>query len=105
MLSCQDVVVRGAYRCADAAAGRRACAELGAGAQVADAFREHLKADEGAEYDQLIEIDLNELQPQARPGLCRPLLLQRRAMQSTLFFARTSAAGGLHCVAAPFHRA
>ncbi len=39
-------------------------------AQVADAFREHLKADEGAEYDQMIEIDLNELQPQARPGPC-----------------------------------
>ena len=34
--------------------------------QVADAFREHLRADEGAEYDQMIEIDLNELQPQAR---------------------------------------
>ncbi|KAK9837289.1 hypothetical protein WJX81_003731 [Elliptochloris bilobata] len=33
-------------------------------AKVADAFREHLRADEGAEYDQLIEIDLNELQPQ-----------------------------------------
>ena len=38
----------------------RAC-----GRQVADAFREHLRADEGAEYDQMIEIDLNELQPQA----------------------------------------
>jgi len=43
---------------------------MGAVAQVADAFREHLKADEGAEYDQMIEIDLNELQPQARPGSC-----------------------------------
>ena len=39
---------------------------------MADAFREHLRADEGAEYDQMIEIDLNELQPQARS---RALLL------------------------------
>ncbi len=36
---------------------------------MADAFREHLRADEGAEYDQVIEIDLNELQPQARSAL------------------------------------
>ena len=39
---------------------------------MADAFREHLRADEGAEYDQMIEIDLNELQPQARSASAAP---------------------------------
>lgn len=33
-------------------------------AKLADAFRESLRPDEGAEYDQLIELDLNELEPQ-----------------------------------------
>ena len=33
-------------------------------AKLADAFRESLRADEGAEYDQIIEIDLSELEPQ-----------------------------------------
>ena len=50
---------------------------------MADAFREHLKADEGAEYDQMIEIDLNELQPQACPG-------PRKLHLSTRMLARLS---------------
>lgn len=33
-------------------------------AKLADAFRENLRPDEGAEYDQVVEIDLNELEPQ-----------------------------------------
>lgn len=33
-------------------------------AKLADLFREHLRPDEGCEYDQTIEIDLNELEPQ-----------------------------------------
>ncbi len=34
-------------------------------AKLADAFRENLRADEGAEYDQTIELNLSELEPQA----------------------------------------
>ena len=33
-------------------------------AKLADAFRENLRADEGAEYDQVIELNLSELEPQ-----------------------------------------
>ena len=33
-------------------------------ASLADAFAENLRADEGAEYDQIIEINLSELEPQ-----------------------------------------
>ena len=35
-------------------------------ANLADTFREHLQADKGAEYDQTIEINLSELEPQVR---------------------------------------
>ena len=35
-------------------------------AKLADAFREHLRADEGAQYDQIVELNLTELEPQAR---------------------------------------
>ena len=33
-------------------------------AKLADLFQENLRPDEGAEYDQNIEINLNELEPQ-----------------------------------------
>lgn len=33
-------------------------------AKLADLFRENLRPDEGCEYDQLIEINLNDLEPQ-----------------------------------------
>ena len=33
-------------------------------AKLAEAFQEHLKADEGAEYDQIVELNLTELEPQ-----------------------------------------
>ena len=33
-------------------------------AKLADLFREHLRPDEGCEYDSTIEVDLNELEPQ-----------------------------------------
>ena len=36
----------------------------GPAAKLADAFRESLRPDEGAEYDQSIEIDLSDLEPQ-----------------------------------------
>ena len=43
-------------------------------AKLADAFRENLRADEGAEYDQVIELNLSELEPQVllpyTPGKC-----------------------------------
>ena len=43
-------------------------------AKLADAFRENLRADEGAEYDQVIELNLSELEPQVllpyRPSKC-----------------------------------
>ncbi|KAK9823152.1 hypothetical protein WJX72_000640 [[Myrmecia] bisecta] len=46
-------------------------------AKVADAFREHLRADEGCEYDQIIELNLSELEPQINgpftPDLAHPL--------------------------------
>ena len=38
-------------------------------AKLADAFRENLRADEGAEYDQVIELNLSELEPQVMPPL------------------------------------
>lgn len=38
-------------------------------AKLADAFREHLRPDEGAEYDQVIELNLTELEPQVTPLL------------------------------------
>lgn len=46
-------------------------------AKLADAFRENLKADEGAVYDQTIEINMSELEPRINgpftPDLCNPL--------------------------------
>eukprot|EP00793_Prasinoderma_coloniale_P003186 PRCOL_00005821-RA len=46
-------------------------------ASLADSFRESLRADEGAEYDQLIEINLSELEPHINgpftPDLAHPL--------------------------------
>ncbi|KCV69387.1 aconitate hydratase, mitochondrial [Fonticula alba] len=46
-------------------------------ASLADSFREHLRADEGASYDQVIEINLDELQPHINgpftPDLSTPL--------------------------------
>lgn len=46
-------------------------------AKVADAFRENLRADEGAQYDQVIEINLSELEPHINgpftPDLAHPL--------------------------------
>ena len=48
-----------------------------ASAVVADTFRENLRADEGAEYDQLIELNLSELEPHINgpftPDLAHPL--------------------------------
>lgn len=49
----------------------------GGAAALADAFKENLQADAGAEYDQLIEIDLNALEPHVNgpftPDLAHPL--------------------------------
>ncbi|WIA43686.1 hypothetical protein OEZ86_010120 [Tetradesmus obliquus] len=49
----------------------------GGAAALADAFKENLQADAGAEYDQLIEIDLNSLEPHVNgpftPDLAHPL--------------------------------
>eukprot|EP00891_Asterochloris_glomerata_P001138 jgi/Astpho2/1138/Aster-07685 len=46
-------------------------------AKLADTFRENLRADEGAEYDQLIELNLSELEPHINgpftPDLAHPL--------------------------------
>ncbi|KAJ8906841.1 hypothetical protein NDN08_003325 [Rhodosorus marinus] len=46
-------------------------------ANVADTFKEHLKADENAVYDQIIEINLSELEPHINgpftPDLAHPL--------------------------------
>ena len=44
-------------------------------AKLADAFRENLRADEGAEYDQTIELNLSELEPQvSSSSLQHPVL-------------------------------
>lgn len=46
-------------------------------ASAADSFKEHLRADEGAEYDQIIEIDLDTLTPHVNgpftPDLAHPI--------------------------------
>ncbi|KAI3435493.1 hypothetical protein D9Q98_001559 [Chlorella vulgaris] len=46
-------------------------------AKLAEAFSEHLRADEGCEYDQVIEINMSELEPQINgpftPDLANPL--------------------------------
>lgn len=46
-------------------------------AKLADAFKENLAADEGAQYDKVIEIDLSSLEPQVNgpftPDLAHPL--------------------------------
>ncbi|PNH07230.1 Aconitate hydratase, mitochondrial [Tetrabaena socialis] len=46
-------------------------------ASLADSFKEHLRADEGATYDQVIEINLSELEPHINgpftPDLANPL--------------------------------
>jgi aconitase A len=51
--------------------------ERSGAAKLADAFREHLKADEGATYDQLIEVNMSELEPHVNgpftPDLAHPL--------------------------------
>jgi hypothetical protein len=48
-----------------------------AAAKLADAFKENLRADEGAKYDQVIEINLSELEPHINgpftPDLATPL--------------------------------
>ena len=48
-----------------------------AAAGLADTFRENLRADEGAEYDQIIEINLSELEPHVNgpftPDLAHPI--------------------------------
>lgn len=41
-------------------------------AKLADAFREHLRADEGCEYDQVVELNLTELEPQVRSAALLP---------------------------------
>ena len=49
----------------------------GDAASLADSFKEHLHPDEGASYDQIIEIDLSELEPHINgpftPDLAHPL--------------------------------
>ena len=46
-------------------------------AKLSDSFREHLRPDEGCEYDQVIEINLSELEPHVNgpftPDLAHPL--------------------------------
>lgn len=46
-------------------------------AKLSDSFREHLRPDEGCEYDQVIEINLSELEPHINgpftPDLAHPL--------------------------------
>jgi len=46
-------------------------------AELADSFKENLRADEGAQYDQIVEIDLNTLEPHINgpftPDLATPL--------------------------------
>ncbi|KAG1677225.1 hypothetical protein FOA52_013423 [Chlamydomonas sp. UWO 241] len=55
-------------------------------AKLADAFREHLKADEGATYDQLIEVNMSELEPHINgpftPDLAHPLSKFAAAMKA-----------------------
>jgi len=57
------------------------------------AVRENLRADAGAEYDQLIEINLNELEPHVNgpftPGKLRVLAVQP-AETSQHFFTRAA---------------
>ena len=50
-------------------------------AKLADAFRENLRADEGAEYDQVIELNLSELEPQVWH---LPYMTTRHAARSAL---------------------
>jgi len=51
--------------------------DRGGSAKLADAFRDNLRADEGASYDQLIEVNLSELEPHVNgpftPDLAHPL--------------------------------
>ncbi len=55
----------------------------GAAASLADSFRENLRADEGAEYDRIIEINLTELEPHINgpftPDLAHPISKVRTA--------------------------
>ncbi len=59
-------------------------------ASVSDSFREHLVPDEGAEYDQLIEINLSELEPHINgpftPDLAHPLSQVRQKQASRFLF-------------------
>lgn len=57
-------------------------------AKLADLFREHLRPDEGCEYDSTIEINLNELEPQINgpftPDLAHNLSVVRIVPQRRL---------------------
>ena len=63
-------------------------------AKLSDSFREHLRPDEGAEYDQLIEINLSELEPHINgpftPDLAHPLskVSQKQKRLLTLLLLR-----------------
>ncbi len=65
---------------------------------AADTFRENLRADEGAEYDQLIELNLSELEPHINgpftPDLAHPLSKVRQPSTEAL-----TAAGICTCAA------
>lgn len=66
-------------------------------AKLSDSFREHLRPDEGCEYDQLIEINLSELEPHINgpftPDLAHPLSKVTFWAGGCTFLAR---AGSLH---------
>ena len=62
---------------------------------AADTFRENLRADEGAEYDQLIELNLSELEPHINgpftPDLAHPLSRVRQAASTEALALEASA--------------
>lgn len=64
-------------------------------AKLAEAFQENLKADAGAEYDQIIEINLSELEPQVNgpftPDLASPLSQFADAVKKNGWPAKLSA--------------
>lgn len=64
-------------------------------AKLADAFQENLRADDGAEYDQIIEIDLATLEPQINgpftPDLASPLSQFADAVRKNKWPAQLSA--------------
>ena len=72
-------------------------------AKLAEAFQEHLKADEGAEYDQIVELNLTELEPQVRahagsspwpPGIMLPALRMPISALSASRLEYTQQGGG-----------